>query len=88
MSFRKRLQKTSAEQYEEYLKMMEEDELFRSSTNDPTIDPKYIESCWQKLMLRLNSCSSGPTLTIGEWKKVNKHLLFIFSKNQILIAFQ
>jgi hypothetical protein len=69
-SKRRRLAKTSQNQYEEYLRLMEEDEVFRTGTINPSMDPNYINNCWKNLAIRLNACGNGSCLSWNEWKKV------------------
>uniref|UniRef100_A0A1Y1LJ83 Regulatory protein zeste n=1 Tax=Photinus pyralis TaxID=7054 RepID=A0A1Y1LJ83_PHOPY len=68
-SSRKRATKTSEEQLLEYLRLMEEDVVFRTRTMNPTLESDdYIEAKWIKLASTLNSCNSGPELSVNEWK--------------------
>jgi hypothetical protein len=51
-------------------KNMEEDEVFRTGTINPSMDPNYINNCWKNLAIRLNACGNGPCLSWNAWKKV------------------
>jgi hypothetical protein len=59
---RKRCQNTTSEQYEEYVKLMETDDIFRSGKLTPTISPNYILESWDKLSNKLNAIGTGPVL--------------------------
>jgi hypothetical protein len=48
---RKRCQNTTSEQYEEYVKLMETDDIFRSGKLTPTISPNY-----SRLKLQKTTC--------------------------------
>jgi hypothetical protein len=50
--------------------LMEEDEVFRTGTINPSMDPNYINNCWKNLAIRLNACGNGSCLSWNEWKKV------------------
>jgi hypothetical protein len=68
---RKRTQKTSHNQYEQYLQFMKGDAVFRSGTINPTVNPDYVQEKWKRLTAALNSEGNGPVLTCEEWKKVS-----------------
>lgn len=67
---RKRCQNTTPQQYEEYLKLMETDEVFRTNKLNPTIPPNYIQKTWEELTKKLNTSDTGPILSQKEWAKV------------------
>lgn len=85
---KRRLGKTSQQQYEQYLQLMECDSTFRSGTINPTIDPQYMLKKWSELCDRLNSCGSGPFLTCVEWKKVKNMTYLKQSYASLHICFQ
>ncbi|XP_063931168.1 myb/SANT-like DNA-binding domain-containing protein 4 [Zophobas morio] len=66
---RKRSGKTSHEQYELYLKHMEDDPIFRTGTINPTVNPDHVSKKWENLAIALNSTGIGPALAVSEWKK-------------------
>ena len=66
---KKRNQRTSANQYEIYLAEVEQNEVLRINTVNPTLDDNTIGELWQTLTKKLNSCSEGPVLTDLQWKK-------------------
>ncbi|KAH0818009.1 hypothetical protein GEV33_004782 [Tenebrio molitor] len=66
---RKRCQNTTSEQYEEYVKLMETDDIFRSGKLTPTISPNYILESWDNLTNKLNAIGTGPVLSSKEWAK-------------------
>ncbi|KAJ3622406.1 hypothetical protein MTP99_002918 [Tenebrio molitor] len=66
-SKRRRLAKTSQNQYEEYLRLIEEAEFFRTGTINPTMDANYINNCWKNLAIRLNACGNGPRKKLDRW---------------------
>ncbi|CAH1108507.1 unnamed protein product [Psylliodes chrysocephalus] len=58
---------TAVEQYEEYIKFLENDELFRTGTINPTVPENYIKQKWEELTIKLNYNSKGPQLTTDKW---------------------
>jgi hypothetical protein len=79
---RKRCQNTTSEQYEEYVKLMETDDIFRSGKLTPTISPNYILESWDNLTNKLNAIGTGPVLSSKEWAKV-RNTFFITSSIHI-----
>lgn len=64
---RRRALKTTIEQYNVYLHVLENDETFRRGSN-----AAYVENKWKELAQKLNRASHGygPELTPSEWRKV------------------
>ncbi|XP_018564930.1 uncharacterized protein LOC108906202 [Anoplophora glabripennis] len=66
---RKRTSKTSEEQLLEYIKLMEEDIIFRTKTITPGTEPdEYVNKKWEKLARKLNALDTGPQLSVANWK--------------------
>jgi hypothetical protein len=57
---RKSCQNTISEQYGEYLKLMETDDIFHFGKLTPTISINYIWKSWDKLSKKLNSIGTVP----------------------------
>ncbi|ALC42574.1 prod [Drosophila busckii] len=65
----RRKKRTSSEQYQMYIDLMEADPIFASGRVPRDYDLNYLTKKWKELSDRLNKCSSGPTLTAEEWRK-------------------
>ncbi|TDG43781.1 hypothetical protein AWZ03_009791 [Drosophila navojoa] len=65
----RRKKRTSSEQYQMYIELMESDPIFASGRVPRDYDLNYLTRKWKELSDRLNKCSSGPTLTAEEWRK-------------------
>ncbi|XP_055374544.1 uncharacterized protein LOC129607536 isoform X2 [Condylostylus longicornis] len=65
----KRKKKTSLFQYKQYLKALEEDEIFRTGFIPPGRDANYLSLKWKELADKLNEDDKGPKLSAEEWKK-------------------
>ncbi|XP_016958809.1 uncharacterized protein LOC108030434 [Drosophila biarmipes] len=65
----RRKKRTSSEQYQMYIDMMESDPIFATGRVPRDYDLNYLTKKWKELSDRLNKCSSGPTLTPEEWRK-------------------
>ncbi|XP_022230351.2 uncharacterized protein LOC111079471 [Drosophila obscura] len=65
----RRKKRTSSEQYQMYIDMMEADSIFATGRVPRDYDLNYLTKKWKELSDRLNKCSSGPTLTPEEWRK-------------------
>ncbi|XP_068145351.1 uncharacterized protein prod [Drosophila tropicalis] len=65
----RRKKRTSSEQYQMYIDMMESDSIFATGRVPRDYDLNYLTKKWKELSDRLNKCSSGPTLTPEEWRK-------------------
>ncbi|EDW32172.1 GL10575 [Drosophila persimilis] len=65
----RRKKRTSSEQYQMYIDMMEADSIFATGRVPRDYDLNYLTKKWKELSDRLNKCSSGPTLTAEEWRK-------------------
>ncbi|EDV38002.1 uncharacterized protein Dana_GF13736 [Drosophila ananassae] len=65
----RRKKRTSSEQYQMYIDMMESDPIFATGRLPRDCDVSYLTKKWKELSDRLNKCSSGPTLTPEEWRK-------------------
>jgi hypothetical protein len=74
---RKSCQNTISEQYREYLKLMETDDIFHSGKLTPTISPNYIWNSWDKLSKKLNSIGTGPVLSPKDWTKIKNTFLLL-----------
>ncbi|KAH8270821.1 hypothetical protein KR018_005652, partial [Drosophila ironensis] len=68
-SMDRRKKRTSSEQYQMYIDMMEADPIFATGRVPRDYDLNYLTKKWKELSDRLNKCSSGPTLTPEEWRK-------------------
>ncbi|CAH1114465.1 unnamed protein product [Psylliodes chrysocephalus] len=55
---------TAMEQYEEYIKFLENHELFRTGTINPE---NYMKQKWEELTIELNSKPKDPQLTTDKW---------------------
>lgn len=67
----RRKKRTSSEQYQMYIELMESDPIFASGRVPRDYDLNYLTKKWKELSDRLNKCGSGPTLTAEEWRKVS-----------------
>lgn len=67
----RRKKRTSSDQYQMYIDMMESDPIFATGKVPRDYDLNYLTKKWKELSDRLNKCSSGPTLTPEEWRKVS-----------------
>ncbi|EDW62133.1 uncharacterized protein LOC115761010 [Drosophila novamexicana] len=65
----RRKKRTSSEQYQMYIELMESDPIFASGRVPRDYDLNYLTRKWKELSDRLNKCGSGPTLTAEEWRK-------------------
>ncbi|KAH8319619.1 hypothetical protein KR074_002394 [Drosophila pseudoananassae] len=65
----RRKKRTSSEQYQMYIELMESDPIFATGRLPRDCDVSYLTKKWKELSDRLNKCSSGPTLTAEEWRK-------------------
>ncbi|KAH8370005.1 hypothetical protein KR093_001863, partial [Drosophila rubida] len=65
----RRKKRTSSEQYQMYIELMESDPIFASGRVPRDYDLNYLTKKWKELSDRLNKCGSGPTLTAEEWRK-------------------
>ncbi|XP_063919402.1 uncharacterized protein LOC135134609 [Zophobas morio] len=65
----KREGRTSSDQYDHYLTLMETDEIFRTGTVNPSVEDGYIAKKWENLVQKLNSCGTGPKLDTEGWKR-------------------
>ncbi|KAH8252442.1 hypothetical protein KR032_000005 [Drosophila birchii] len=65
----RRKKRTSSDQYQMYIDMMESDPIFATGRVPRDYDLNYLTKKWKELSDRLNKCSSGPTLTPEEWRK-------------------
>ncbi|XP_017033593.1 uncharacterized protein prod [Drosophila kikkawai] len=65
----RRKKRTSSDQYQMYIDMMENDPIFATGRVPRDYDLNYLTKKWKELSDRLNKCSSGPTLTPEEWRK-------------------
>lgn len=65
----KRKKRTSYQQYVIYIKMLEDDEIFRTGNIPRGTDVNYLVSKWDELAEQLNTCGNGPKLSAEEWKK-------------------
>ncbi|CAH1106900.1 unnamed protein product [Psylliodes chrysocephalus] len=58
---------TAVVQYEEYVKFLENDEIFRTGTINPSVAENYIKQKWEELTTKLNAKSKGPQLNTDKW---------------------
>ncbi|KAH8401205.1 hypothetical protein KR009_003704 [Drosophila setifemur] len=65
----RRKKRTSSEQYQMYIDMMEADPIFATGRVPRDYDLNYLTKKWKELSDRLNKCGRGPTLTPEEWRK-------------------
>lgn len=65
----KRKKRTSYQQYVIYLKMLEDDQIFRTGIIPRDVELNYLTHKWEELAAKLNDCTHGPVLSADEWKK-------------------
>ncbi|KAF5296373.1 hypothetical protein FQA39_LY12492 [Lamprigera yunnana] len=65
----KRRSKTTEQQYEIYLREMENNVILRTGTVNPTLPENYMVNTWENLAIELNAVDTGPSMTAQQWQK-------------------
>ncbi|KAF5285096.1 hypothetical protein FQA39_LY16785 [Lamprigera yunnana] len=65
----KRRSKTTEQQYEIYLREMENNVILRTGTVNPTLPENYMVNTWENLAIELNTVDTGPSMTAQQWQK-------------------
>ncbi|KAF5283447.1 hypothetical protein FQA39_LY04823 [Lamprigera yunnana] len=64
-----RRSKRTEQQYEIYLREMENNGILRTGTVNPTVPENYMVNTWENLPIELNAVDTGPSMTAQQWQK-------------------
>ncbi|KAF5283091.1 hypothetical protein FQA39_LY17432 [Lamprigera yunnana] len=71
----KRRSKTTEQQYEIYLREMENIVILRTGSVNPTLPENYMVNTWENLTIELNAVHTGNSMTAQQWQRIYRKLL-------------